>query len=138
MAERLGIVDTCFNMILNGHCYSKQDWNNFWGEKVWAMEDEEFQLIKGQLGKEKLLMQVIEKPYYLTWWLMADISRTCIEQYETMAQLVCDTSLLKACNLRYKKLTVASKFCDKCDLGIEENMRHIIMQCRFLKMINDC
>ena len=79
------------------------------------MEDEEFQLIKGQLGKEKLLMQVKEKPYYLTWWLMADISRTCIEQYETMAQLICDTSLLKACNLRYKKLTVASKFCDKCD-----------------------
>ena len=29
VAERLGKVSTCFNMILNGHCYSKQDGNKF-------------------------------------------------------------------------------------------------------------
>ena len=50
-----------------------------------------------------------------------------------MARLVCGSSLLKECNPRYKSLPIASRFCEKCDLGIEENVRHILMQCPFFE-----
>ena len=32
-------------------------------------------LYKNQLAKEKLLFQIAEKPYYLTWWVISDVSR---------------------------------------------------------------
>ena len=52
-------------MILKGHFYETKDWNKIW-EKVWALEDKELHIVKGQMHKEKLLLQIIEKPYYLT------------------------------------------------------------------------
>ena len=134
VAERLNLIDLCLNMIQNGHVYSKSGWSKIVWDKAWRLEDEEFQIAKNQLRQEKLLFQVIEKPYYLTWWVMSDVSRFHIEQYEIMARLVCDCSLLKAHNVKYKGASFASKMCDKCDLGIEENTRHIIMQCPFFEI----
>ena len=78
------------------------------GKKVWHLEDEEYQMYKQQLNKEKVLFQIIEKPYYLTWWVMLDLSRDNIEQYETMARLVCDANLLKASDARLKGAKIAS------------------------------
>ena len=129
VAQRLDLLDNCFNMILNRHVYPKKEWNKIVWEKVWGMEDEEIQIVRGQLRKEKLLLQVLDKPYYLNWWIMSDISRLIIEHYEIMARLVCDTNLLKSCNLRYEGTSIASRFCYACDLGIEENTNHIVMQC---------
>ena len=100
VAERLNLLDTCFNMIMNGHMYSKKEWSKAVWEKAWVLEDEEYQISKGQMRNEKLLYKIIEKPYYLTWWVMSDISRTCIDQFEIMARLVCDSSLLKAYNIK--------------------------------------
>ena len=96
VAERLNLIDTCFNMIMNGHTYSKKGWSKIVWESAWNLEDEEYQISRGQLRNEKLLFKIIEKPYYLTWWVMSDVSRSYIEQYEIMARLVCDSSLLKA------------------------------------------
>ena len=129
VAQRLDLLEVCLNMILNGHFYSKKGWNRMVWEKVWNIEDEEIQIVRGQLRKEKLLLQVLDKPYYLNWWIMTDISRTNIDQYEIMARLVCDTNLLKAYNLRYKGTSIANRFCYSCDLGAEENTNHIVMQC---------
>ena len=98
-----------------------------------TLEDEEHQVAKAQLNKGRLLWQLIESPYYLTWWVLSDISRNNIEQFEIMARLVCGSSLLKECNPRYKSLSIASRFCEKCDLGIEESVRHIFMQCPFFE-----
>ena len=50
---------------------------------------------------------------------------------ETVASIVCDTSLLKSTGYRLKKKTFGQKMCDRCDLGINEDARHIIMQCPF-------
>ena len=129
IAEKAGLIEICFNMILNSHYYSKQEWSKVVWESVWRMEDEEFQLCRNQITKERLLYQVLEKPCYLTWWVLSDISRVNIEQYEIMARLVCDSSLLKVSNVKYKGTSIASRFCERCDLGIEESVKHIVMQC---------
>ena len=102
-------------------------------ENAWKMEDEEVTLFKNQLTKEKLIFQIIDKPYYLTWWVVSDVSHELMKQCEVMARLVCDTSLLKATDIRMKKSSLASRFCEKCDLGIEGNIKHIVMQCPFFE-----
>ena len=96
VAERLNLIDTCFNMIMNGHTYSKKGRSKIVWEIAWNLEDEEYQISRGQLRNEKLLFKIIEKPYYLTRWVMSDVSMTYIKQYKIMARLVCDSSLLKA------------------------------------------
>ena len=133
VAERAKILDTCMNMVLNGHSYPKSVWSKMVWEKVWDMEDEEYTLYKNQLAKEKLLFQVIDKPYYLAWWVLADRTHDQIEQCEIMARIVCDSSLLKTADVRREKASLASRFCDKCELGIEENAMHVVMQCPFFE-----
>ena len=51
--------------------------------------------------------------------------------FETMASLVCDTSLLKSTDYRLKGKTHSQKMCNRCDLGAIENIFHLIMQCPF-------
>ena len=46
-----------------------------------------------------------------------------------MAKLVSDTSLLKSSDYRLKKLSFSHKICTACDLGIREDIKHIVMQC---------
>ena len=57
IAERLDLLVMCLNMVLNGHYYDKKTWNKIVWEKVWHLEDEEYQMYKEQLNKEKLLFQ---------------------------------------------------------------------------------
>ena len=48
---------------------------------------------------------------------------------EIMAVLVCDTSILKSSDYRIKKKSYSHKICTRCDLGIVEDIRHLLMQC---------
>ena len=50
---------------------------------------------------------------------------------ENLWIIVCDTSLLKATDYRLKKKSIGYKMCDRCELGIIENARHLILQCSF-------
>ena len=50
---------------------------------------------------------------------------------EIMAALVCDTSILKNSDYRIKKKSFSHKICTRCDLGIIEGIRHLLMQCPF-------
>ena len=129
IAGRVNLLDICLNMVLNGHFYNKKQWSRMVWEKVWILEDEEIQLYRTQITSEKLLFQVAEKPYYLTWWVISDISREHIPKCENMAKMVCDASLLKTSDVRLKKKSIASRFCNKCDHSTEETAKHIIMQC---------
>ena len=133
VAVRINLLDTCLNILLNGHYHEKQVWSRIVWEDVWNLEDEEYQLCKPQLSRDKLLFQIIERPYYLTWWVMSDVSRNNMEQYEIMARLVCDSSLLKSTDVRLKKGSIASRFCENCTLGIEKSIKHIVMQCPFFE-----
>ena len=97
------------------------------------LEDEEIQLYKNQLANEKLSFETVGKPTYLTWWVISDVSREQIEKCEIMPKMVCGACLLKASDTKLKKKTVAIRSCDKCDLGIEETAKHMVMQCPYFK-----
>ena len=43
--------------------------------------------------------------------------------------LVCGKSLLKATDYRLKGKAFSHKICNKCDLGITENVQHLIFEC---------
>ena len=66
VAEATGLLKLCTNMILNGHYYGKDMWRKIVWETLWALEDEECNLYKKQLGKEKLLFHILGKPYHPT------------------------------------------------------------------------
>ena len=48
---------------------------------------------------------------------------------ELMAKLVGDANLLKSSDYRLKKLSFSNKICTACNLGIREDIKHIVMQC---------
>ena len=45
--------------------------------------------------------------------------------HNDMARMVCDSSLLKSCNPKFKGLSLASRFFDKCDLSTEESLYRV-------------
>ena len=46
-----------------------------------------------------------------------------------MAAIVTDSSLFKTNDYRLKNASFWSKVCERCDLGIKESARHVVMQC---------
>ena len=131
VAGKVRFLDTCINMVLNGWYCNKDQWSRIVWERLWINEDEKYYLYKNQIQKEKLLFQILDKPYYLIWWFISDINPRAIKRCETIANLACDTSHLKATDCRMKRLSImiASRFYEMCDLKIEENVSHIVMQC---------
>ena len=118
-------------MVLNGHIFSKSEWRTIVWERMWALEDEECNPFKQQLSNEKTLFKVIGKPFYLTWWILSDMKLCPIQQCESMARMVCDSSLLKSHDLRLKNQPLSTKFCHRCDLAVVEDTFHLVMQCPF-------
>ena len=119
-----GILDMCYNMIENGCHYGKSEWSKFIWSIAWRKEDEEY----SEINKDSILYQVTDKPR-ITWWAISDLIPSLISTCEIMAKLVCDTSLLKSSDYRLKKLSFSHKICTACDLGIREDIKHIVMQC---------
>ena len=48
---------------------------------------------------------------------------------ETMARLVCHTSLLKDDDYRLNEGSHLKTACTNCDLGMRETLKHVVMQC---------
>ena len=48
-----------------------------------------------------------------------------------MASLVCNTGLLKSTAFRLKGKTFSHRICKKCNLGILENINHLVRQCPY-------
>ena len=95
------------------------------------MEDEDCVTMYKQPHQNYLLFEITDRPYYLVWWILADLHPSRMRMCETMARLVCDAGLLIATDYRLKGKSFSSKICGKCDLGILENINHLVMQCPF-------
>ena len=128
---QVGMYDICMRMITTGCYLSKEEWKKLVWEKVWLKEDEDCELLYKQPHQNYLLFNVSDKPYYLVWWLIADLYPQKMRMCEIMSSLVCDTSLLKASDYRLKKKSFSHKICTRCYQGTMENVQHIVMQCPY-------
>ena len=93
-----------------------------------VIEENDCLLMYRQPHQNYLLFDIVSKPYYLIWWLIADLFPKRTRMCEIMSSLGCDTSLLKATD--YRK-SFSHRVYARCDLGIEETIRHLVMQCSF-------
>ena len=73
-------------------------------------------------------------PFYLIWWIISDIHPEWMQLCQKMSALVCNTSLLKATDYRLKGKTFGYKMCTRCDLGITEDARNLVMICTFYEL----
>ena len=117
----MGIYETCMRMITAGCFYSKGEWKQIvhvW-EKARLKEDDECVILYKQPHQNNLLFKVTGKPYYLVWWILADLFHKKIRMCEEMATLACETGLLKkTIDYRLKRMTFSNKVSTNCDLSI--------------------
>ena len=127
----MGIFDTCMNMIHRNHYYSKEQWKKLVWSVVWGKEDEDCTILYKESREIPNLLRIIDKPFYLIWWIISDKLPKHMSMCEKMAALVSDASLLKSNDVRLKRGSHWAKTCDRCMLGIKEDLMHITMQCPF-------
>ena len=100
-------------------------------QTIWQHEDEDSLVLYKQPKPDIILFNITENAYYLVWWLVSDMMPEKMKMCEVLASIVCDTSLLKSTAYRLKRKTYGFRMCNRCDLGILEDARHIIMQCPY-------
>ena len=76
-----------------------------------------------------LLVKVLSRVRYLTWWDMSDRFPNRIKECERMVKLACHASKLKSGEVRLKGLPPSHKTCMQCDMYQREDVFHVIMQC---------
>ena len=120
VSKEFGIFDICLGMAENECHFSKTEWKNKIWDIAWSMEDNDYELHNNR----SLLFRIIERPFYLIWWIIADLlpnlSGNC-------------ASLLKDHDYRLKRKSFSHKVCNLCYLGIREDVNHIVMQCLFFE-----
>ena len=126
-----GMFDICMRMINNGCYLSKLEWKKLVWERVWSMEDDDCTVIYKQPHQKYLLFEIADRPYYLIWWILADLFPRKMQMCEIMAKLVCDSGLLKSTDYRLKGKSFSNKICCKCEMGTLEDIHHLLMQCPF-------
>ena len=84
----------------------------------------------GQLDCPNTFMfRIIDRPYFLTWWIISDWIPSMTGDCKIMAKLVCNTSLLKDSDYHLKNLSFSNKVCTECYLAFREDVNHLVMQC---------
>ena len=79
--------------------------------------------------RNDLLSNTVGNTQYLTWWHIADLVPQHQKMCETVARIICHTSLLKDDDPRCRDGSNSLRNCAKCDLEIPETFRHLVMQC---------
>ena len=76
-----------------------------------------------------LINMISPENRFLTWWSISDKIPSLTAMCETLSKLVCHASLLKVDDVWLKGSTLATRFCTLCDMGQEEDVRHLVLQC---------
>ena len=82
-------------MIHRAHFYSKEQWKNIVWKAVWEKEDEDCTILYKQNREIPLLFNVIDKTYYLLWWIISAKHPSLMGMCEKMSAIVTNASLLK-------------------------------------------
>ena len=125
ICKEFGILDKCVDMINGGFYLSKFEWKTMVWNIAWQIEDYEYSLS----CPNSFMSRIIDKHFFLTWWIISDSVPSITGECETMAKLVCNCSLLKDSDYRLKNLSFSNKVCSECYLGIREDVNHLVMQC---------
>ena len=126
----LGLLDRVLG-ILGGATNpgGKGAWAKTVWEKAWLLDDAYWQSLCLVHRSNDVLFCTIPKTKYLIWWQLADGNRLMQRTSETMAKLICRTSRLKSDDPRLKDASIGARMCQRCSLGVVENLYHLIMQC---------
>ena len=129
-SKRLGVKEEICNMLAgNVNIVSKVSWSKLVWAKAWALDDAYWISLCMINRANDVLFCTIPKSKYLIWWQMADKNSSLQYMGETMARLICRASRLKDDDPGLKEASKGAKMCQNCDLGIAENLYHLIMQC---------
>ena len=124
VSKEFGILNLCLDMIDNGGCHlSKPEWKKKIWVIAWQKEDEVYELQRSNA----MLFRVLDRPFYLIWWIISDQMPIHTHNCEIMSKLVCNASLLKDHDYRLKRKSFNHKMCNQCYLGIREDVNNIIM-----------
>ena len=104
-------------------------WSDTVWQIAWKLDDCYWKSTALLYNINDLLICTIGKPLYLNWWFLADNLHHLQRMCETMANLVCHTSLLKDDDIRLNDGSYSQTVCSRCDLVIRETIKHLVMQC---------
>ena len=91
-------------------------WKRIVWEKVWAMKDSDVELMYKQPDILPIMFDIIEKNYYIVWWIISDNCKGLTRMCQKMAAMLCGCSALKGHDLKLKQASHWSKCCVRCDL----------------------
>ena len=129
-AAKFGLLRNIIEMTLGySGCIPKRTWSRIVWQKDWELDDMYWRSTKMVHKKTDILTQAMGKSQYLTWWNIADHKPHLQKMCETIARLVCHTSLLKDDDPRLIGGRSSMRMCIKCDLSVPETVQHLVMQC---------
>ena len=124
-----GVYQEIKNMIDSNTTPSKQAWAARILNKAWSLEDQYWNSQIVITNCNYLMRSVCGNTHYSNWWLLSDNRPMMTKTCEMMIRILSQVSLLKADDFNLKCATHLTKSSPNCDLGIVEDIRHIIMQC---------
>ena len=134
-SKKLGLIDIVLDTICGRVRFSKSMWSKMVWEKAWETDDAYWRSTCLIFKRNDLLYSTIANPRYLVWWQLADKFPQLQKMCENMARLICRTSQLKCDDFRLKDSPIGSRICLNCNLGIEETLHHVVMQCPFVNEV---
>ena len=127
---RFGLLNTILEMSYDYiPIMSKKKWSYKVWQIAWMLDDCYWKSTALLYNRNDLLFSTIGKPFYLNWWFLADNQHHLQRICETMARLVCHTSLLKDDDVRLNDGSFSQTMCSYCELGSRETIKHLVMQC---------
>ena len=131
MALCFGLYNDIMKMAIGAVLYPKKRWSAMVWSKAWQVEDEDWVLRSALMKYTLRLNKTIGVVCYLVWWQISDVYPKLMKMSETMAKIVCRTSLLRGDDYRCRRGIDANQTCQLCDLYEREDANHVIMHCTF-------
>ena len=124
-----GLYECLMRQIFGRQIFSKSEWKTMVWSRTWEVEENHWARMLVVHKKCDLLYETMENPRYLTWWYVADMLPHMMKTCEDMAKIVCGSSKLKSDVFKSKQDTFSKRVCTLCYQGVEENAKHLVMQC---------
>ena len=129
VSVNLGLYKPLMNLLLGRTFMTKIQLKREVWSVTWDHEDIFWYNVLNIQKKGEYLLNTIGNTRYLTWWYLSDLFHNLMPVCEDMSKLVCNTSKLKCNDVNLKNSTHGAMMCLNCDLGIEETIFHVVMQC---------